>query len=175
MDRGQFTFYRSYFDALKQLPAKSRERILMAIIGYALDGDEPDLSGTEAAVFLLVKPTLDTGRRKAENGKHGGSKRKANGKQTATEKEKEKEIEKEIEIENDSSPQTPRERFVQPTVEEVAQYCQERGNGIDPEHFVDHYKANGWKVGGRAKMKDWRAAVRNWERSGRKDGGGMPF
>lgn len=56
--------------------------------------------------------------------------------------------------------------FVPPGVDEVRAYCRERQNGIDPEQFVDHYNANGWKVGGRAPMKDWKAAVRTWERNG---------
>ncbi len=54
--------------------------------------------------------------------------------------------------------------FHPPTVEEVRAYCHERGNGLDPERFVDYYTSNGWMVG-KAKMKDWRAAVRMWERS----------
>ena len=53
--------------------------------------------------------------------------------------------------------------FIKPTVEEVAQYCQERNNGVDPQHFIDHYEANGWRVG-KNPMKDWRATVRTWER-----------
>lgn len=55
-----------------------------------------------------------------------------------------------------------RERFVPPTVEEVADYCRERGNGIDAQHFVDFYDSKGWMIG-KNKMKDWKAAVRNWE------------
>jgi len=51
-----------------------------------------------------------------------------------------------------------------PTVEEVGEYCRERENQIDPQRFVDHYQANGWKVGRNA-MKDWRAAVRTWEKN----------
>ena len=54
--------------------------------------------------------------------------------------------------------------FTPPTVEEVRAYCEERHNNIDPEAFIDHYQANGWLVG-KAKMKDWKAAVRNWERN----------
>lgn len=46
--------------------------------------------------------------------------------------------------------------------EEVAEYCTHRRNHIDPQKFFDYYTANGWKVGRNA-MKDWRAAVRNWE------------
>ena len=55
-------------------------------------------------------------------------------------------------------------RFIVPTVEEVAAYCRERNNNVDPVHFVDYYTANDWKVG-RNKMKDWKAAVRTWERN----------
>ena len=54
-------------------------------------------------------------------------------------------------------------KFSPPTLEEVRAYCIERGNNVDPQRFVDYYTANGWKVG-RNSMKDWKAAVRNWER-----------
>lgn len=57
------------------------------------------------------------------------------------------------------------QRFIPPTLEEVKAYCQERGNSIDPERFIDHYTANGWVVGkSKAKMKDWKASVRTWEK-----------
>lgn len=55
--------------------------------------------------------------------------------------------------------------FKKPTVEEVRAYCEERSNGIDPQGWIDHYTANGWKVG-KNPMKDWKAAVRTWERNG---------
>ena len=57
----------------------------------------------------------------------------------------------------------PRKRFTPPTVEDVESYCRERGNGVDAQRFVDFYASKGWKVGN-AGMKDWHAAVRNWER-----------
>lgn len=63
-------------------------------------------------------------------------------------------------------------RFTPPSVDEVAAYCRERGNGVDAQRFVDFYASKGWKVGS-AGMKDWRAAVRNWERQDNtKNGGG---
>lgn len=79
----------------------------------------------------------------------------------------EKEIEKELEIELDTkankSP-TKAKRFVKPTLSEIEQYCIERNNNVDAQHFYDHYESNGWKVG-KNSMKDWKAAVRNWERN----------
>ena len=81
----------------------------------------------------------------------------------------EEEIEKDIDIEinniggKNAPPVSKSKRFVPPTVDEVKAYCIERNNGIDAEHFVDHYTTNGWKVG-KNPMKDWKAAVRTWER-----------
>ena len=56
-------------------------------------------------------------------------------------------------------------KSVRPNLEEVVTYCRERGNHVDPQKWFDHYSANGWRVG-RNSMKDWRAAVRTWERNG---------
>ncbi len=55
-------------------------------------------------------------------------------------------------------------KFVKPTVEEVSAYCLERKNSVDPERFFAHYESNGWRVG-KNPMKDWRGAVRTWEKS----------
>ena len=60
-------------------------------------------------------------------------------------------------------------KFVKPTLEEVKTYCRERNKGVDAEKWYNHYTANGWMVG-KNPMKDWKAAVRTWERSG-DDGG----
>lgn len=55
-------------------------------------------------------------------------------------------------------------RFVVPSIQDVRTYCEERNNNINPELFVDFYTARGWKVG-KSPMKDWRAAVRTWEKN----------
>lgn len=77
------------------------------------------------------------------------------------------EIEKELEIELDTkankSP-TKAKRFVKPTINEIQDYCIERNNKVNAEQFFDYYESNGWKVG-KNSMKDWKAAVRTWERS----------
>ena len=71
------------------------------------------------------------------------------------------EIEKEIEIDKSKSNSN---RFTPPTIEEVKAYCQERNNTVDPETFINFYESKGWYVG-KNKMKDWKAAVRTWERN----------
>ena len=73
MDRKQFTFYRSYWDAVRELPEGDKLPVLEAIISYALDGEVPtSLTQVQKAFFTICKPTLDTARKKAESGKRGG-------------------------------------------------------------------------------------------------------
>lgn len=66
-------------------------------------------------------------------------------------------------VSKDTVPQRE-QRFKKPTIEEVKAYVFESGYSIDPQSFVDFYESKGWKVG-KSPMKDWRAAVRNWERN----------
>lgn len=73
----------------------------------------------------------------------------------------------------ENTPLTPqrgkRERFTPPSVEEVAAYCLERKNGIDPETFVAFYESKGWRVG-TSPMKSWKHAVITWEKKRRSCG-----
>lgn len=54
--------------------------------------------------------------------------------------------------------------FQKPSVEDVKAYCLERNNSVDAEAFVSFYESKGWMIG-KNKMKDWKAAVRTWEKS----------
>lgn len=64
------------------------------------------------------------------------------------------------------NPREMRPRFSAPSIEAVRAYCLERKNEVDPEQFCDHYTANGWVQGKGKPIRDWRAAVRTWERNG---------
>ena len=75
---------------------------------------------------------------------------------TDIEEDKDKDIDKD-KIKSKSN------KFVAPTLDEVTAYCNERHNNVDANRFIDYYTSNGWMVG-KNKMKDWKAAVRNWER-----------
>jgi len=54
-----------------------------------------------------------------------------------------------------------REYFRRPSVQDVAEYATGICANVDPQAFCDHYQSNGWRVG-KAAMRDWKAAVRNW-------------
>lgn len=92
-------------------------------------------------------------------GKQEAGERQAEDKQRATTKEsKEGKKEKNNNI----------KRFTPPTYEQVSTYCKERNNTVDAERFYDFYESKGWMVE-KNKMKDWKAAVRNWERSSKQE------
>lgn len=191
MERKQFTWYRSYYDALKEIPAEEFRAIVLAVCAYALDGEEPELSGVARAIFTLIRPTLEVGRSKAENRSRAeqtslsaeqdsnkreqaenkpeqteNKRKQTDNKPEQTRKEKEKEKEREKESENDSycSPPPPSgpKRFVPPTLAEVQSYVAERQSPVDPQGFIDFYESKGWMVG-KTPMKDWKAACRNAE------------
>ena len=61
-------------------------------------------------------------------------------------------------------PRAKKTKAVPPSVEEVEAYCNERGNGINAQYFCDYYAARDWRLKS-GPMKDWKAAVRTWERS----------
>ena len=71
-----------------------------------------------------------------------------------------------LDIEDEcEKPHSPkRKTFTKPTIDEIQDYCIERNNNVNVEQFFDYYESNGWKVG-KNSMKDWKAAVRTWERS----------
>ncbi len=54
-------------------------------------------------------------------------------------------------------------RFIKPTIQDIRAYCLERHNNVDAEVFFDFYESKNWFIG-KSKMKDWRAAVRTWEK-----------
>ena len=185
--RDSVVFYRSFYEAVKDLPPKQFKECVQAIMDYGLDGTEPSGNGIEKTIFLLSKPQIDANNRRYLNGKKGGRPRNQNQEITKTEpssnqrktkeepndnqeitipepKEKEKDKEKvKKEIPSNEGIKKPRPVFVPPTVENVSGYCQESGYSIDAERFVDFYASKGWMVG-KSRMKDWRAAVRNWAR-----------
>lgn len=64
------------------------------------------------------------------------------------------------------APARPSSRFSKPTVQEVEDYCREKGYAhVDAEYFWNYYENVGWHVG-KNKMKSWKLAVANWEKRG---------
>ncbi len=66
-------------------------------------------------------------------------------------------------------PSRARTGFSIPSADDVRAYCVLRGNSVDAERFVDYYAMKGWMIRG-DKLKDWKAAVRTWEKNGYANG-----
>ena len=200
--RESMVFYKSFWEAINELDDADQLAALRSIIGYALDGEEPDGSGPAKAIFMMAKPQIDANEKRYQNGKGGGKKNKnvtkpepnpnqngtkpepkpnqsltkpePNPNQNGTKPEPNENVNENVNVnvndnekEKESPSAIPKRKptaFTPPTLEEVKAYCAERRNDVDPQRFVDFYASKGWKVGNQA-MKDWRAAVRTWERS----------
>lgn len=54
-----------------------------------------------------------------------------------------------------------------PSLQEIRDYCRERGSSVDPEHFYDYYSSIHWRTGGNVPILDWKSRLRDWERKDR--------
>ena len=177
-----------YFDMLKT--DAERAEIARAMFLYNIDGTVPDKSTHSTSfmvLFAMMKNQFDRDNEKyqnkveknRENAKKSHQANATNCKKTLpndTERYRTLPMAADNDNDNDNVNDNEvisnditkgaktRKRFVKPTVEEVREYCQERGNTVDPDTFVNFYESKGWVVG-KSPMKDWKAAVRNWERS----------
>ncbi len=186
MAANSFTFFASYYEALRYLPDDGCGKMLKAMCEYAFSDNEPQFSDpTQQGYWTLIKPILNRSIERSKAGRQGGnnglgisrnignsnaSKKIANTEQNKSKTIQERNgigVEKEMERNGNGNgvidtKRAPVARFVPPSVEDVAAYCKERGNGIDAQHFVDFYAARGWKYGN-TQIKDWQACVRTWE------------
>lgn len=178
-------FYRSFASAIKKLPEEFQLTALWAIIDYGLDGKEPSDNGIAEAIFSMAKPQIDANNKRYNNGLKGGrlkqgenktepnsNQKEPNNNQTKTKqsfsetKLEPNEKEKENVNVKDKEKEIKRKRFTPPTTQEVEEYCLEKGYTVDADRFIDFYESKGWMIG-KNQMKDWKAAVRNWNRGQR--------
>lgn len=181
MARDGFFFYKSVLDASRKMPQAERLAFLEAVMDYALDGIEPFLTGVSEIVFTAIKPVLENERNAFLYGKKGGRGHKKTGvsenekgglentKTPLSQNEKPTSINTSTSTSINTSTSKERvavapaaQRFVKPTIQEVASYAAKLGyTNFNAERFYGYYESNGWKVG-RNPMKSWKGAVVNW-------------
>lgn len=175
----------SFYEAIKDLPNADRLAMYDCIVRYGLYGETADLPAHLRGYFTLIRPYIDSSRKRyetaVENGKKGGapignhnaqkqpennqSDNQTNNHDINTDFDSDINTDSKTDINNQHADKPPRApRFVPPTVEEVSAYCRERENSVDAQSFVDHYQANGW-MRGKNKIRDWKACVRTWEKN----------
>lgn len=173
-----FIFYESFYDAINDLDDHDQLKVYRALCEYALMGTMPELTGPASGMFKLMKPQIDANNKRRANGKKGAEYGKLGGRPPKEKpQENPKETPKEpqengnptpnvnvndnVNIKEKESKKKSAQRFTPPTVQQVEEYSRQSGHHIDAQRFVDFYESKGWMVG-KNKMKDWKAAVRNW-------------
>ena len=195
MSKPGVMFYFDVRPCIKRLNLNEKGQLFEAILDYAESGIEPELDGALGIAWDFIQPRLDQDTERYGNKvlqkqyaafvrelkKRGSVVISFDEWKNMTDVERDQLISGDIgryptststptstptsnlkEIYASSPPRAA--RFTPPSVEEVRVYCAERKNSVDPERFVDFYASKGWLVG-KSRMKDWRAAVRSWERS----------
>ncbi len=180
--RDSFVFYRSFFEAIDELPIENQAHLYKAIASYALNSEIVNLTQWENALFKTICPQLDANQKRYENGCKGEKYGKLGGAPKGNKNAKKQpqnnpkitpnvndndNVNEIIVVNNNSNNQTKKnnikeKRFIKPAIEEIAAYCEERNNTVDAQRFYDFYESKGWKVGN-TPMKDWKAAIRTWE------------
>lgn len=186
MDKSSFLMYIDWNDMIEELDDQSRGQLLLAIMRYQSGAELPEMDIGAKVAFAQIRNQFRKDEEKYSRtvanrsaaGKLGG-RPKAN---ASAEKQK-----KQMLFEESSTKQTEakkadnvnvndnvlkentlkgvkEKRFAPPTPENVRGYCREMGyTNVDAERFVDFYAAKDWMIG-KNRMKDWKAAVRNWAR-----------
>lgn len=180
--KDSFVLYTKYLDNIQALSMEQRGMLFTSLMLYASGQEPEEMDPVTAMAFSFIKSQMDkdiekyneTCAKRSEAGKLGGrpkkqeEAKKANGFSENQKKQgKAKKADNEYEYDNDNDllkENTKRKVFSTPTVDDVRAYCLERNNKVDPQQFVDFYESKGWMIG-KNKMKDWKAAVRTWERS----------
>lgn len=178
MTNDSFVFYKSFYEAAAELDDADRLAFYDALATYALADEEPEIeSAVVRALFKMARPQIDANEKRREAGKKGAEFGKLGGRPKKDENpigvieenpigviaetpNVNVNVNANANVNEDKKRGT---RMARPTLEEVREYCKQRGNSIDAEQFIAFYDSKGWKVGG-SPMKSWKAAVITWEK-----------
>ena len=151
-------------------------RLFRAMMKYAESKTDTELKGNERFYWSMAKRNIDTTRElyekkvsRMDNARHNinyqsNISAEMSNNSLIIAKDKDKDKEKDNKEKDNTIVLSKKKAFSPPSLAEIKAYCVSRQNEVDAERFYDYYTANGWKVG-KNPMKDWRAAVRTWERS----------
>jgi hypothetical protein len=184
--RKSFILYSDLIHTVKRLPPEMAGELFMSVLNYVNGEDVCIKNLTVEIAFEPIRQQLERDHAKYEemrkrqsiNGKQGGRPRnpslsKENPKNPLVFVETQKSLNDNVNDNvNDNDNDIKRERvkraaFAAPSLAEVVAFAETEGirSVKAPQDFHDYYSSNGWKVGGRAAMKDWRAAFKRWTRN----------
>lgn len=151
--RGSFV---SSYPQIAQQTDLSIQSVRTALNHLKSTGELTVKTTSKYSVFTVVKYGLYQEDNRQTNRQATGKQQAANSQLTTIEEKKEKK-----EGKNNN-------REVPPSLDEVKAYCQDRNNRVDAERFISFYESKDWMVG-KNRMKDWKAAIRTWEKRDQKE------
>lgn len=191
MQEAKFTWFPKLTATVAKVPEEQRGAILWALAQYGTFGIEPDLEWPLDAIFESLREDIDNSKRAISNGGRGGrgntkgasqcdeppfegcetplsdtenpSSESGNSGVCDMQKGANEGSEPKPNHTKPNHTKPKQKRFTPPSVDEVREYCSEKGYTFDPEAFVAFYESKGWKVG-RNPMKSWQAACTTWQK-----------
>ena len=178
-----FVFYRSFYEALQNVPKKHRTEVYEAVFAYAFESREPSLTGVTRALWELIRPQLDASERRYENAKKGAEYGKLGGRPKKNQPEKKplkgyetKTLNDNVNVnvndnananandnDNGSASQASASVFIAPTFQEVMDECRKGGYKASiASKFFMFYDRSHWRTKEGEPVRDWRALLRIW-------------
>jgi hypothetical protein len=182
ISRDSMVIYRSFYDAIKELPEKNQLEILKQIFEFGLDGIESELTGLSKTIWILIKPNLEANRTKWESGckakrKQSRSKTEAKPKQERSETEanvyvdvdenEDKDVNENEKLSSKPKAKKKKEKveFIAPTIEQVQEYFTDKAYPLQlVEKVFNHYNDKEWHKSNGQPVIDWKRTIsNNWE------------
>lgn len=168
MARDSFVFYRSFYEALQNVPKKHRTEVYEAVFEYAFESREPSLSGVPRALWELIRPQLDASQKRYENAKKGAEYGKMGGRPRKKDENKKPlkgyepktlnvnvndNVNENVNV-NVNAPAAGSDTHI-PTFDEIALFCNQHGIKTDIKKFMQYNEGKGWSM-------EWTSALALW-------------
>ena len=160
--------FTDFLDVVEPLDDEECGRLFKAMLGYSLDGREPQLTGNERFLWVVARQHMDREaevyEKKVKHLKRGNvpvTEKKGSVSEQDKDKEKDNDKDKDKDSLSLGGAGAPEEREKRPTLSEVMEFSQREGIQTDVEYFFNYYEANGWHMG-KQPIRDWRAALKAW-------------
>jgi hypothetical protein len=160
-------FYRSFYEALNELPEKNQLEVYRAIFELSLNENRIELTGLSKTIFTLIEPQIVANIQRFKNGskaksKQNGSETEAKQKQKLSEIEANKNKNKnENKKENKNENENKKKNTAPPTLDEVKQWFIEQGSTAEQGAKAWQYYSDGnWHDANGKPVKNWRQKMR---------------
>lgn len=165
-------FFKTLRETLESMSDEDAGALIKALFAHD-DGEDPDLSEKSLVVRvvfpLVAEPTDRLTKIRMSKVRTPASEPQTDRTESAQAPQSDRKPPYHNHSHNHNHSHDIERHFVPPTLEQVQEYVKEAGLKMDAQRFVDYFSSNGWKVGGKAPMKDWKAAARNWAAREKKD------